>query len=174
MATDSARWPGVLVHVFHPRFAANHLPRLCADRGRRECRRRESLLSGDVRRVWVPPLLWPQIRSVPAAIYPDENAWWAGLLDGLAGLTAALVFWQINDAIRSRKGTEWPSFAGIGWMAAVGIVLSWQRSIYTLPITASLLVLAVRGLRWLYARNCRQSSSCEQLKKHGRDVGATH
>lgn len=111
---------------------------------------------------FVLPLLWPQIRSVPAAIYPDENSWWAGLIDGLAGLTAALVFWQINDALRSRKDRESSSLAGIGWMAAVGIVLGWQRSMYALPITASMLVLTVRGLRWLYGPNCEQSSICKQ------------
>jgi leader peptidase (prepilin peptidase)/N-methyltransferase len=116
---------------------------------------------------FVLPLLWPQIRSVPAAIYPDENAWWAGLVDGLAGLTAALVFWQIRDAIRSRKEGESSSFAGIGWMAAVGIVLGWQRSIYALPITASLLVFAVRGLRWLYRNNREHLSSLDQITSTG-------
>jgi len=113
---------------------------------------------------FVLPLLWPEIRSVPAAIYPSVNAWWAGLVDGLAGLTAALVFWQIRDGIRSRRGNEWPSFAGIGWMAAVGIVLGWQRSIYALPLMAGLLVLAVRGLRWLYRHNCERLSSLDHSK----------
>ena len=52
---------------------------------------------------FVLPLLWPQIRSVPAAIYPDANVWWAGLVDGIAGLTAGLVFWQASDAFRVRR-----------------------------------------------------------------------
>jgi prepilin signal peptidase PulO-like enzyme (type II secretory pathway) len=96
------------------------------------------------------PLLWPQIRSVPAAIYPEANAWWAGMLDGLAGFTAALVFCQLRQALFSPRRDEWASFDKIGWAAAVGITLGWQRSLYALPVTAVLLVWSVRALRRLY------------------------
>jgi prepilin signal peptidase PulO-like enzyme (type II secretory pathway) len=98
---------------------------------------------------FVLPLLWPQIRSVPAAIYPDAIAWWTGLVDGLAGLTAALIFWEGRGVIRSRQGDERPGIEQFGWAAAIGIVLGWQRSIYALPVTACLLVLAVRSVRRL-------------------------
>jgi leader peptidase (prepilin peptidase)/N-methyltransferase len=104
------------------------------------------------------PLLWPQIRSVPAAIYPHENVWWAGLVDGLAGLTAGLLFWQATDTFRSSDRGGWLGLVQIGWAIAVGIVLGWQRSIYALPITTVLLVTAVRGLRWLYSLRSDQPS----------------
>ncbi len=107
---------------------------------------------------FVLPLIWPQIRSVPAAIYPDVNSWWAGLIDGLAGLTAGLVFWQASDAARPRGRNHWLSLVQIGWAVTLGLTLGWQRSLYALPITAVLLVLAVRALRSLYAFN-RESQS---------------
>jgi len=99
---------------------------------------------------FVLPLLWPQIHSVPAAIYPEPNSWYAGLLDGLAGFTAALVFGQIRDATRSPRHAVCSSFDRLGWAAAVGIVLGWQRSLYALPLASLLLTWTVHGLRQLY------------------------
>lgn len=115
----------------------------------------------------VVPLIWPQIRSVPAAIYPDANVWWAGLLDGLAGFTAALVFCQLRDALYAPRRNEWVSFDQLGWAAAIGIVLGWQRSLYALPIAAVLLAWTVQGLRWLYRMAPENESSPVLLENTG-------
>src|SRR6478609_3288918 len=40
---------------------------------------------------FVLPLVWPQIRSIPAFAYQDSTIWWTGLIDGLAGLFTGVV-----------------------------------------------------------------------------------
>ena len=60
---------------------------------------------------FVLPLLWPEIRSIPALAYRDEHVWWAGLIDGLAGLSTGLVIalagslWRLRSDSVLKKGT---------------------------------------------------------------------
>jgi hypothetical protein len=93
------------------------------------------------------PILWPEIRSVPAFAYPDENVWWAGLIDGLAGAATAGLVASLGSWRWACYARQWPTFAPVSWSCAVGVVLGWQRTMIWLPVILILSLLAVSALR---------------------------
>ena len=75
------------------------------------------------------PLLWPQIRRIPAARDWNFAGWSEGLLDGLAGLAAGLLMGLLFGAgwWLGSRGRGWPKFAPATMLAATGAVTGWQR-----------------------------------------------
>ena len=97
------------------------------------------------------PLFWPEIRRIPA--YPglsDAPAWRAGLIDGAAGLALGAlaglvgsVSWWLGS---QRRG--WPRFAPELPLAAVGVVLGWQRALLVGPGLLVLWLFGMAAIRW--------------------------
>ena len=113
---------------------------------------------------FVLPLIWPDIRSVPALKYPNDNVWWAGLLDGLAGTATGLVLGALGSwRWRIMRG-QWPAFAPIAWSCAVGVVLGWQRTTYSLPASVVLCLTAVHVLRMIRRPEEQQDSEALAAK----------
>ncbi|MEX2174789.1 MAG: prepilin peptidase [Pirellulaceae bacterium] len=82
------------------------------------------------------PLFWPEIRPLPLGRDLPLVRWQAGLADGLAGLAAgtalggiAALGWRTGA-----RGQAWPKFAPLAMLAAVGVVLGWQRMLPLVPL----------------------------------------
>ncbi len=71
------------------------------------------------------PLVWPEMRSVPAVRGWELRGWQAGLVDGLAGVVGGILIGAALISIARKRG--WMPLAVIGYCCCVGIVLGWQR-----------------------------------------------
>lgn len=96
------------------------------------------------------PLVWPEIRRIPA--YPelsDVPAWRAGLIDGAAGLGTGLALGLVAGAAwwLGSRGRGWPKFAPVMLLAAVGVVFGWQRLVGFQSGSLLLFLIAVGVLR---------------------------
>jgi prepilin signal peptidase PulO-like enzyme (type II secretory pathway) len=116
------------------------------------------------------PIAWPALRSVPAIEYPNENDWWTGIVDGVAGAATGLVWSLIAQYIVSLKsrsqsaaeplacasGLCLQSFASSSglcdWPLArsVGLVLGWQRAIYAVPLSFAICLAVAASLHSLF------------------------
>ena len=83
------------------------------------------------------PLIWPEIRSVPAWRYVKTADWQSGLIDGLAGLAVGIVAGLAGSLWRWLSTGEWPPFAPVSWTASMCVVLGWQRGLlWSVPVLA--------------------------------------
>jgi hypothetical protein len=100
---------------------------------------------------FVMPLVWPQVRSVPA-LAMLQNGWKSGLLDGLVGVLIGAVLGGVMEAVGRRldragmeAGPHCPCLrcgflssmlrvAPIWVGVAVGLVSGWQRALWLAPI----------------------------------------
>jgi leader peptidase (prepilin peptidase)/N-methyltransferase len=73
------------------------------------------------------PLIWPDIRSVPASGSWELRGWQAGLADGLAGVAGGLLIAFVLMPFARKRG--WGPAAVISFCCCVGVVLGWQRGI---------------------------------------------
>jgi leader peptidase (prepilin peptidase)/N-methyltransferase len=93
------------------------------------------------------PLIWPEIRSVPAWSYGKLPAWQAGLIDGVAAILIGLVPALAGSLWRLSANREWPSFAPLSWTAALAVVLGWQRTLLWMAPVLILYLLAAGAIR---------------------------
>jgi leader peptidase (prepilin peptidase) / N-methyltransferase len=97
------------------------------------------------------PLIWPELRSVPAWNDAGLTRWQSGLIDGLAGLAAGTIAALTGSwCYRSLRGS-WPPFAPVSSMAALGVVFGWQRALLWSGPLLALFLLSARGLRRMTA-----------------------
>jgi leader peptidase (prepilin peptidase)/N-methyltransferase len=87
---------------------------------------------------FVVPLIWSQTRSLPATDEPIAH-WPAGLVDGLAGLTAGMLGGLWIRIVRGRETNHWSTPALIALGCSAGVVLGWQPT----PLWT--------GLIWIFA-----------------------
>jgi leader peptidase (prepilin peptidase)/N-methyltransferase len=73
------------------------------------------------------PLIYPEIRRVPAWQYEQVNHWQAGLIDGLLGLGLGAAIAIVGSCWRLWAKKPWPTFAPVALMASLGAVFGWQR-----------------------------------------------
>jgi leader peptidase (prepilin peptidase)/N-methyltransferase len=95
------------------------------------------------------PLVWPQVRSVPAS-GTFQMGWQAGLVDGVLGLVAGAAVGIAFDAVAGvhrRKLATGADDTAIWTMAAIGLVVGWQRVLWMGPVTMFLSAWVVGGLR---------------------------
>jgi leader peptidase (prepilin peptidase)/N-methyltransferase len=95
------------------------------------------------------PLLWPEIRRLPALpARSDEPAWQAGLIDGAAGLAVGTLVGLLSAGCwwLGSRGRGWPKFAPVLLCASLGAVLGWQRTVL-MPGAALLWVLGIFAVR---------------------------
>src|SRR5262249_53610465 len=78
------------------------------------------------------PLIWSEVRSVPAWGNLDLSGWQAGLVDGLAGLGGGLVAAAAVTLFARTRG--WRPAATIGFCCAIAVVLGWQRGMIVAAI----------------------------------------
>lgn len=78
------------------------------------------------------PLIWPEVRSVPAWRNLHLSAWQAGLVDGLAGVVGGLVVAMVLIPFARQRG--WQPAAAIGFCCAIAVVLGWQRGMIVAAI----------------------------------------
>jgi leader peptidase (prepilin peptidase) / N-methyltransferase len=100
----------------------------------------------------VAPLLWPQIRSIPALSYGQISAWQAGFIDCVAGLAAGAIIGIAFDLVARRLGKSASSLAPIALTASLGIVLGWQRVLWLAPLVLLAAEWIVQGLRAMAPR----------------------
>jgi leader peptidase (prepilin peptidase)/N-methyltransferase len=104
---------------------------------------------------FVLPLVWPEIRRLPAwRGLVAEPAWQAGLIDGVVGLVEGILAGVLAGACWSlgSRGRGWPKFAPVFMLASVGVVLGWQRTLLSGPGVLVLFCLGLAALRFSAAR----------------------
>jgi hypothetical protein len=119
------------------------------------------------------PLIWPDIRSVAAFAYRDDHAWSSGLIDGLAGAGAGLLLGGLGSWCWLRLRGEWQAIAPLAWSCAVGIVLGWQRTLYALPASIVVCLLAAYGLR-AFRRSESSEIDAQPSGERARAAESTH
>jgi leader peptidase (prepilin peptidase) / N-methyltransferase len=77
------------------------------------------------------PLIWPEIRSVPAFGNRQPSGWQVGLMDGLLGLSMGLATGALASAWARQR--HWSVSAVIAMACSVGVVLGWQRTLLWFP-----------------------------------------
>jgi hypothetical protein len=97
------------------------------------------------------PLVWPDIRSVPAVTDSSLIGWRSGLVDGITGLGLGLLIALVGSLCAWQAEGRWPQFAPLPLGAAIGLVLGWQRTLVWLPITVLLYLISVGIVRRLQA-----------------------
>jgi leader peptidase (prepilin peptidase)/N-methyltransferase len=100
------------------------------------------------------PILDPQIRRLPLDRDLVLPAWQAGLMDGLAGLSAGVFLglvagggWWIGS-----RGRHWPRSAPVLVLGAVGLIVGWQRIVEIAP-SSLIAVAALLGVLRLCGAN---------------------
>lgn len=102
-------------------------------------------------RLWIPallvggiaPMVWPHLRPVPACI--GFEGWWAGLVDGLAGVAVGLLLGRFAAML-------WPShdrFGLIAMFGAMGLFLGWQAAT-AIAVVCAAIRLPLHGLALLW------------------------
>jgi len=95
------------------------------------------------------PIVWPEIRSIPAWSYGQLPGWQQGLIDGLFGSAAslwlpplAIVLWRSRLVPRTQVFVRaMPTLAV--WAMSIGVVLGWQRTLlFGVPILVLYLYVA--------------------------------
>ena len=94
-------------------------------------------------------ILWPETRRLAAIPGFLGEAWKIGLIDGAAGLAAGAACGALLGAawLGGSRGKSWPRSSPIMLLAAVGVVLGWQRVLVVAPLAATLLAALVIGTR---------------------------
>ena len=95
------------------------------------------------------PILWPEIRPLPAWPYNFRSAWQAGAVDGLAGIGAGALLAVQIPSFRALSGRGWPSDAPVALLASVGAVLGWQLTLLAAPAVALIYLATAAVVRWL-------------------------
>jgi prepilin signal peptidase PulO-like enzyme (type II secretory pathway) len=91
------------------------------------------------------PLLYAEIRSVPAISWSEITGWQIGLIDGLAGLAMGAAVGFLASLPARRKGWSTPVVIAIG--CSFGAVLGWQRTPIWLLVILPLCDLATYVVR---------------------------
>jgi prepilin signal peptidase PulO-like enzyme (type II secretory pathway) len=99
---------------------------------------------------FVLPLIWPEVRSVPAWNFGKLPGWQAGLIDGLAAITLGVLPALLGSLWRLYSNREWPTFSPLSWTAAFAVVLGWQRAMLWLAPVLLLYLLAAGTIRALW------------------------
>ncbi len=90
------------------------------------------------------PMVWPRIRPLPLAANLALPDWQAGLVDGLAGLTAGLALGGLFAVSwRLASGRGWPQSAPMALLAATGCVLGWQGLVELAPLATMTYLIGV-------------------------------
>jgi leader peptidase (prepilin peptidase)/N-methyltransferase len=89
------------------------------------------------------PLIWPDVRSVPA-LSAWQMGWKAALVDGAIGLVVGLVVGAAFDALVRGRSRH---VSGAWMISAIGIVFGWQRVLWIGPLAALVSGWATAGLR---------------------------
>lgn len=94
------------------------------------------------------PVVWPNMRRLPAFAYDGSAAWQPGLIDGATGLVVGALIGAVLGAAWWRgSSTVWPRFGLVGMFAAVGVTSGWQAALETAAASAVLFLGAVIWLR---------------------------
>jgi leader peptidase (prepilin peptidase)/N-methyltransferase len=96
------------------------------------------------------PLVWPEIRPLPAWPGLSLATWQAGIVDGAAGLAAGLAIGAVVGSLEKlvAPARRWPDFAPVATWCAVGSILGWQPTLVLAPLVL-LLVAGARTFGWL-------------------------
>jgi leader peptidase (prepilin peptidase)/N-methyltransferase len=96
------------------------------------------------------PLVWPEIRPLPAWPGLSLASWQAGAVDSAAGLMAGLAVGAVVGSLGKlvSPARRWPEFAPVATWCAVGSVLGWQPTLVLAPLVL-LLVAGARTIGWL-------------------------
>lgn len=108
------------------------------------------------------PLIWPEVRSVPATPAVVVG-WQAGLYDGLIGLLAgastgvviAVAAWaMLGQGIAPIPRLRFGLLGG-----AIGLVFGWQRALWLSPLVLVLSALSVAALRIIKPAHAKTGES---------------
>jgi leader peptidase (prepilin peptidase)/N-methyltransferase len=110
------------------------------------------------------PIIWPEIRSVPAFSMQSWTGWRVGLIDGLAGLAAGFLVASIGSVWRWQATGHWPMFAPIALASSIGAVLGWQRTLVVFPVALIAGLGAVRAL-WRFATSAPHGLSSDASRE---------
>jgi leader peptidase (prepilin peptidase)/N-methyltransferase len=92
------------------------------------------------------PLIWPQVRSVPAFAYHSQRDWQIGLIDGLLGLAMGLAVGALASLPAQRQ--SWQPRTVIALAACIGAVLGWQRAAIWFLVILPLCDVVAQAMRW--------------------------
>jgi hypothetical protein len=94
------------------------------------------------------PLIWPEIRSVPAFAYGGLSGWQQGLIDGLAGVATAIA---LTTAVMMWRSRSWrggrPALGPVAVACSIGVVMGWQQFLWLWPLIIVLNVAIAAALR---------------------------
>jgi leader peptidase (prepilin peptidase) / N-methyltransferase len=94
---------------------------------------------------FIAPLMWPEVRSVPALTYHGQSNWQIGLIDGLLGVAMGLAVGSLASLPALRKG--WQPRAVVALAACLGAVLGWQRAAIWFLVVLPFCDLAAQAMR---------------------------
>jgi prepilin signal peptidase PulO-like enzyme (type II secretory pathway) len=103
------------------------------------------------------PLIWPEIRSLPAIAASNLDGWRAGLIDGVLGLAAGLGLATWIRLCRVPTTEKWSGLRLAALGCSIGAVLGWQRTLFVFPVTWILSMLAAAVLNAIIPSNHQPS-----------------
>lgn len=97
----------------------------------------------------VMPMIWPEIRDLSALPGLALPTWQSGLLDGVAGLFAGLLMGAVAELgwLAGSRRRGWMRSAPLWALAAVGMVVGWQRAMLVAPLSLAIFAALVALLR---------------------------
>jgi uncharacterized protein (TIGR00730 family) len=95
------------------------------------------------------PIIWPQIRPLPAWYTWKLSGWQAALADGAVGMLLGALLGLAVSAGWRITSRRWPTFRPVLLLVTVGLVLGWQVTLLVTLFTAITAVLALGLFRAL-------------------------
>ena len=111
----------------------------------------------------IAPLIWPEVRSVPALAYHGQSNWQIGLIDGALGVAMGLAVGGLASLPAKRKG--WQPRAVVALAASLGAVLGWQRAAIWFLVVLPFCDLAAQTMR-LFAQAEEESKPRRAPRGH--------
>jgi leader peptidase (prepilin peptidase)/N-methyltransferase len=93
------------------------------------------------------PLIWPQVRSVPALGSRNADDWRAAVIDGAAGLAVGATIGLAAVFVERRIGKACPPLPSVAFASSIGIVMGWQRTLWMAPLALAACYLVAALLR---------------------------